>query len=80
VVAFDRGALGEVIVQERTGFLVASGDIHAAADAVQRTSGLSRSECRAHAERRLDLGQSLEGHERLYRRVVGAGAGAAVHG
>src|SRR4051812_27164043 len=68
VVAFDRGALGEVIVQERTGSLVASDDIHAAADAVQRTSGLSRSECRAHAERRLDLGQSLEGHERLYRR------------
>jgi glycosyltransferase involved in cell wall biosynthesis len=80
VVAFERGALGEVIVDERTGFLVAPDDIHAAADAVRRTTGLSRSECRAHAERALDLGRSLEGHERLYRRVVGANAGAAVHG
>jgi glycosyltransferase involved in cell wall biosynthesis len=80
VVAFDRGALGEVIVDERTGFLVAPDDIHAAADAVRRTTELSRSDCRAHAERRLDLGRSLEAHERLYRRVVGAGAGAAVHG
>jgi UDP-glucose:tetrahydrobiopterin glucosyltransferase len=80
VVAFDRGALGEVIADERTGFLVAPDDIDAATDAVRRTSGLSRAECRAHAERRLDLGQSLEDHERLYRRVVGAGAGAAVHG
>jgi glycosyltransferase involved in cell wall biosynthesis len=80
VVAFDRGALGEVIVDERTGFLVVPEDIHAAADAVRRTTELSRSDCRAHAERRLDLGRSLEAHERLYRRVVGAGAGAAVHG
>jgi glycosyltransferase involved in cell wall biosynthesis len=80
VVAFDRGALGEVIVDERTGFLIAPDDIHAAADAVRRTTGLSRTECRAHAEDHLDLGRSLEDHERLYRRVVGAGAGAAVHG
>ena len=80
VVAFDRGALGEVIVDERTGFLVAPDDIDAAADAVKRASGLSRTECRAHAERRLDLGRSLEAHERLYRGVVGAGSGAAVHG
>jgi glycosyltransferase involved in cell wall biosynthesis len=80
VVAFERGALGEVIVAERTGFLVAPDDIHAAADAVRRTTRLSRSECRTHAERRLDLERSLEAHERLYRRVVGAGAGAAVRG
>jgi glycosyltransferase involved in cell wall biosynthesis len=80
VVAFDRGALGEVIVDERTGFLVAPDDIDAAAGAVRRTSELSRTECRAHAERRLDLGRSLKGHEQLYRRVVAAGAGAAVHG
>jgi glycosyltransferase involved in cell wall biosynthesis len=80
VVAFDRGALGEVIIDELTGFLVPPDDIHAAADAVGRTSGLSRSECRAHAERHLDLEGSLDGHERLYRRVVGVGAGATVHG
>ena len=80
VVAFDCGALGEVIVNELTGFLVPPDDVHAAADAVRRTTGLSRPECRAHAERDLDLGRSLEGHERLYRRVVGAGARAAVHG
>jgi glycosyltransferase involved in cell wall biosynthesis len=80
VVAFERGALREVIVAERTGLLVAPGDIHAAADALRRITRLSRSECRAHAERHLDLARSLEAHERLYRRVVGAGAGTAVRG
>lgn len=80
VVAFERGALGEVIVAERTGFLVAPDDIHAAADAVRGATTLSRAECRAHAERHLDLERSLEAHERLYRRVVGAGAGTAIRG
>ena len=80
VVAFNRGALGEVIVDELTGFLVAPDDIDAAADAVGRSTGLSRSECRAHAERSLDLERSLDVHEQLYRRAVGAGAGAAARG
>jgi glycosyltransferase involved in cell wall biosynthesis len=39
VVAFDRGALGEVIVNERTGFLVAPDDNDAAADAVKQGVG-----------------------------------------
>ena len=80
VIAFDRGALGEVIVDEVTGFLVAPDDVRSAADAVGKASGLSRAECRAHAERRLDLERSLDAHERLYRRVVGAGTEAAAHG
>jgi UDP-glucose:tetrahydrobiopterin glucosyltransferase len=80
VVAFRRGALGEVIVDGLTGFLVAPDDIDAAADAVRRTAGLSRSECREHAEAHLDLGRSLDAHERLYRRVASTRAGAAVGG
>jgi glycosyltransferase involved in cell wall biosynthesis len=80
VVSFKRGALGEVIVDGLTGFLVAPDDVRAAADAVGMTAGLSRSDCRDHAERNLDLERSLEAHEKLYRRVVGVGAGAAVRG
>ena len=80
VVAFKRGALGEVVVDGSTGFLVAPGDIEAAADAVGRATGLSRSECRAHAERDLDLERSLDAHEQLYRRVVGAAPRAAARG
>jgi glycosyltransferase involved in cell wall biosynthesis len=80
VVAFDRGALGEVVVDGSTGFLVAPGDIEAAADAVGRAAGLSRSECRAHAERDLDLERSLDAHEQLYRRVVGAAPRAGARG
>jgi glycosyltransferase involved in cell wall biosynthesis len=72
VVAFRRGALPEVLVDHVTGYLVAPGDIPAAADAVGRTRELSRSGCRAHAERRLDLASTLDAHERLYEQLAGA--------
>jgi UDP-glucose:tetrahydrobiopterin glucosyltransferase len=80
VVAFKRGALAEVVVDGATGFLVAHEDIAAAADAVGRAPGLSRSRCRAHAEGSLDLEATLDAHEQLYERLAGARAGAAIGG
>jgi glycosyltransferase involved in cell wall biosynthesis len=80
VIAFDRGALGEVIADEVTGFLVPSCDVRSAAEAIARVGALSRSECRAHAERYLDLRRSLDAHEQLYRRVVHTGTAAAAGG
>jgi glycosyltransferase involved in cell wall biosynthesis len=76
VVAFRRGALGEVISDGLTGFLVPPGDTRAAAGAVGRAAGLSRPACRRHAEAHLDLARSLDAHERLYRQMAGQGAGA----
>jgi glycosyltransferase involved in cell wall biosynthesis len=76
VVAFRRGALGEVITDGLTGFLVPPGDMRAAADAVGRTAEISRPTCRRHAEAHLDLDRSLDAHERLYRRVAGLDSGA----
>jgi len=80
VVAFRRGALAEVIVDGLTGFLVAPDDVRAAADAVRMTAGLSRSDCRDHAERNLDLEGSLEAHEQVYGRVTSVDAGAVARG
>ena len=71
VVAFRRGALGEVIVDGVTGFLVPPDDIQAAAEAISKVAEISRRSCRDHAEGHLDLGLSLDAHEDLYRRVAG---------
>jgi glycosyltransferase involved in cell wall biosynthesis len=70
VVAFRRGALGEVIVDGVTGFLVPPDDVPMAAQAVSKAAELSRPACREHAEGQLDLELSLDAHERLYRRVT----------
>jgi glycosyltransferase involved in cell wall biosynthesis len=80
VVAFRSGALGEVIVDGVTGFLVPPDDIAAAARAVGKTAGISRSACRDHAEGHLDLERSLDAHERLYQRLVSPGARAVEDG
>src|SRR5229473_1225388 len=71
VVAFNRGGLGEVIVDGVTGALVPPDDVRAAAEAVSKVAGISRQACREHAEGQLDLELSLDAHERLYRRVAG---------
>jgi UDP-glucose:tetrahydrobiopterin glucosyltransferase len=70
VVAFRRGALGEVIADGVTGLLVPPDDVGAAAEAVSKAAGMSRTGCREHAEGRLDLELTLDAHERLYRRVA----------
>jgi UDP-glucose:tetrahydrobiopterin glucosyltransferase len=75
VVAFRRGALDEVVVDGVTGYLVAPGDLRAAADAVGRTRTLSRWACREHAERELDIERSLDAHEQLYERLATASQG-----
>jgi glycosyltransferase involved in cell wall biosynthesis len=70
VVAFRRGGLSEVIIDGVTGFLVPPDDLRAAAEAVAKVAGISRSACREHAARQLDLERSLDAHERLYLRVA----------
>jgi glycosyltransferase involved in cell wall biosynthesis len=80
VVAFRRGALGEVIVDGETGVLVPPDDTDAAADAIGRATELSRSTCREHAESNLDLELSLDAHEQLYTQVASAGSGVEIGG
>ena len=80
VVAFRRGGLAEVIADGVTGFLIAPGDMRAAADGIGRVASLSRPACREHAERHLDLERSLDAHEQLYGRVCSPGTGIAVGG
>jgi glycosyltransferase involved in cell wall biosynthesis len=76
VVAFKRGALSEVVAHGLTGFLVPPGDVRAATEAVARAAEISRPACRNHAEAHLDLEQSLNAHEQLYRRLAGLNSGA----
>ena len=69
VIAYRRGALPEIIVDRRTGFLVPPNDVAAAARALRMVSSLSREACRQHAVSALNLDASLAAHERLYERL-----------
>jgi UDP-glucose:tetrahydrobiopterin glucosyltransferase len=72
VIAFRRGGLAEVIEDGVTGYLVAPGDVAAAAASSRAALRLSRAACRDHAVRHLDLERSLDGHHELYRRLADA--------
>jgi UDP-glucose:tetrahydrobiopterin glucosyltransferase len=80
VVAFRRGGHAEVIVDGLTGFLVTPDDIPAAVVALRKVVEISRLRCRNHAEKNLDLAQSLDAHEQFYRRVIANTIPAAVDG
>ena len=71
VVGYRAGGLAEVVADGSTGFLVEPGDVDAAAAALCRAGGLSRTGCRRHAERHLDIAATAAAHERLYAELLG---------
>jgi glycosyltransferase involved in cell wall biosynthesis len=72
VIAFDRGAVPEIIEHGRTGFVVNSLDEMVAA--VDRLPEIDRRRCRQAAERRFDAPRMAEGYLRLYERILSEGS------
>ncbi|GCE04404.1 hypothetical protein KDAU_17330 [Dictyobacter aurantiacus] len=70
VIAFQRGAMPEIIRDGQTGFLIPSGDCVRAARAVQRLWALSREGCRAHVKAKFSLQHMLDAHEAVYQRLI----------
>jgi UDP-glucose:tetrahydrobiopterin glucosyltransferase len=66
VIAYGRGALPEVVLDQRTGFIVPPDDIDTAAAAVEKVDQISRVACRQHAEADLNLEATISAHEQLY--------------
>jgi glycosyltransferase involved in cell wall biosynthesis len=79
VIAYRRGALPEIIIDGRTGFLVPPDDVAAAARALKAAGSIRREDCRRHAVLDLNLDACLRAHERLYESLQ-ARAGVNRHG
>jgi glycosyltransferase involved in cell wall biosynthesis len=75
VIAFAEGAMRELIVDGRTGFLVE--DERAMADAICQLSRIDGHECRTWVSRHCDVDVVAAAYERIYRSVMPAGAAAA---
>lgn len=70
VVAFALGALPDMIEHGVTGFLVAPGDLDAAARAIEDCRRLRPADCRAAAERRFSVARMTGDYLRRYRELV----------
>jgi glycosyltransferase involved in cell wall biosynthesis len=68
VIAWRRGALGEIVVHGRTGWLVST--VEEMAQAIERTVQIDRCECRREAERRFSSRKMVDGYVSLYRSVI----------
>lgn len=69
VIAFQRGAMAEIIQPGLTGFLVEPGDCAAAATLVASLPDISRVSCRKHVEKHFTLDTMFDEHERIYREI-----------
>jgi glycosyltransferase involved in cell wall biosynthesis len=70
VIAFDRGAVPELVVQGKTGFVVDS--ISAMVGAVGWVEALDREECRQHVRRHFSIEKMTGSYSALYRQVIHA--------
>lgn len=66
VIAFRRGAAGEIIRHGETGFLVEPGECAYAAALVDDLFDIPRVRCRAHVETHFALGRMLDAYEKVY--------------
>ncbi|QNE07298.1 glycosyltransferase [Croceicoccus marinus] len=73
VIAFDRGALREVVGP--CGVIVAAGDVDGLAAALRAPPSLATGMARARAERKFSLAAMIGGYETLYRSAMAAARG-----
>lgn len=71
VVAFDRGAAAEIVVDGETGFLVAPGDVGGFCTAAEKVTELSRTACRSRVADHFSASAMVSRYAALYERVVG---------
>src|SRR6478735_4893770 len=68
VIAFERGAMKELIVEGKTGFLVNT--VEEAVDAVNKLSFVCRCECRKHALNKFSSKVMVSNYINLYRKII----------
>ena len=70
VVGYGMGAVGEIVVDGTTGFVIEPGNEDAMDDAVKRVGTLSREACRKHVEKNFTAQTMVDGYEKAYLRIL----------
>ena len=74
VIAYEGGAVSEVIEEGRTGFIVK--ELEDAIEAIRRVPDLSRARCREVFEKRFTAGRMARDYVKVYNRLIGRHAKA----
>ncbi len=78
VITYDRGAMGELVENGKTGFVIPRGDVQAMSEAVRKIYSMTdteygqmRQDCRERAEGNFSVEKMVEGYEKVYYKVIG---------
>ena len=69
VVAFNRGSMPELILNEKTGFLVDT--VEEAVAAVEKIKNIQRDQCRSWSLSSFSIEKMIDGYEAVYKKVIG---------
>ncbi len=68
VIAFDRGAAREIIVDGKTGFICKN--ISEMTEAVERIKEINREKCRKHIEKNFTVQRMVDDYERIFKKII----------
>ncbi len=77
VVAYAEGAIPEVVVDGRTGYVVPRGDLDALCNAIENAERIDPEECRQEVERRFSPQRMVEGYLDIYKHALDAASQSA---
>lgn len=69
VIAYDRAAVREIVIDGKTGFVVPPDDIEAMAKAMAKISLIKREDCRRHVEKNFDIEGMVTKYEEFYHEL-----------
>jgi len=70
VIGFNRGSVSEVVVHEKTGFVVNT--LAEAIEAVDRTDEINSLACRRHVVDKFSIAKMVDGYEEAFHKIVGS--------
>lgn len=68
VIAFDNGAVSEIVVDGKTGFIVENEK--EMIEALKKTDQINRADCRKYIEDNFTIEKMVEEHEKIYEKIV----------
>lgn len=71
VIGFDRGAVSELVVDGKTGYVVTSLDgVEGLKKALEKISDIDPNDCRRHVEENFSVEKMVSSYEKVYREVI----------
>jgi glycosyltransferase involved in cell wall biosynthesis len=70
VIALGRGAVPEIVIDGKTGFIIKDNNLKAMADAVKKIDKINRADCRRHVEQNFSIQQMIDRYEEVFLKIV----------